>query len=324
MFTMLAIALCLAVMFLVLTGASVLSTAVSRLLLRRMGSITPDTKANLLFVLRLLPLALACVVTFGLALPSFLEFEPSSTKEGMGFRLMALAILGALLLLGMLARGATILHATRRAQRRWRERSEPMNVATLRTPVYRVESGASLLAVTGILRPKIFVGSEIADALSPDELRAALAQEKAHVSSFDNLKQFLLKSTRAPRWLKILHHADAEWTYDSESAADREALAEGASVLDLSSALIKVGRLKRPLAGRDPVASHLGPSACSGALESRVTRLTEMLQGRDAAPVRGVKRMGLFLPILITLAVYLACIHALLPAVHEALELLVR
>ncbi|HEY1525431.1 MAG TPA: M56 family metallopeptidase [Candidatus Angelobacter sp.] len=324
MFTMLAIALCLAVMFLVLTGASVLSTAASRLLLRRMGSITPGTKANLLFVLRLMPLALGCVVTFGLALPSFLEFEPSSTKEGMGFRLMALAILGALLLLGMLARGVSILHATSQAQRGWRERSERMNVATLRAPVYRVENGASLLAVTGILRPKIFVGSEIAEALSPDELHAALAHEMAHVSSFDNLKQFLLKSTRAPRWLKVLHQADAEWTNTSEIAADRAALAEGASVLDLSSALIKVGRLKRPLAGRDPVASHLVPSACSGALESRVTRLTDMLEGRDAAPARGVKRMNLFLPMLISLAVYLACIHALLPAVHEVLELLVR
>jgi Zn-dependent protease with chaperone function len=324
MFTMLAIALCLAVMFLVLTGATVLSTAVSRLLLRRMGCATPGTKANLLFALRLLPLALACVVTFGLVLPSFLEFEPSSTKEGMGFRLMALAILGALLLLGMLARGVSILHATSQAQRGWRERSERMNVATLRTPVYRVESGASLLAVTGILRPKIFVGSEIAEALSPDELRAALAHEMAHVSSFDNLKQFLLKSTRAPRWLKVLYQADAEWTNASEIAADREALAEGASVLDLSSALIKVGRLKRPLAGRDPVASHLVPSACSGALEIRVTRLTEMLEGRDAAPSGGVKRMNFFLPMLIALALYLACIHALLPAVHEALELLVR
>jgi Zn-dependent protease with chaperone function len=324
MFTMLAIALCLAVMFLVLTGATVLSTAVSRLLLRRVGYATPGTKANLLFALRLMPLSLACVITFGLALPSFLKFEPSSTKEGMGFRLMALAILGAFLLLGMLARGVNILYATSQAQRGWRERSERMNVATLRTPVYRVENGSSLLAVTGILRPKIFVGSEIAEALSPDELRAALAHEMAHVSSRDNLKQFLLKSTRAPRWLKVLYQADAEWTNASEIAADREALAEGASVLDLSSALIKVGRLKRPLAGSDPVASHLVPSACSGALESRVTRLTEMLEGRDAAPARAVKRMSLFLPMLITLALYLACIHALLPAVHEALELLVR
>lgn len=194
----------------------------------------------------------------------------------------------------------------------------------MRVPVYRVENGASLLAVTGIFRPRIFVTREITEALSPDELRAALAHEMAHVSSFDNLKQLLLKITRAPHWLKALYKADAEWTSASELAADYGALAEGASVLDLSSALIKVGRLKRPLAGREPVASHLVPTACSGALETRVTCLSEMLEGTAAAPAHGVKHNSMFLPVVITLALYLACVHAALPAVHEALEFLVR
>ena len=325
MFTMLAIALCLAVMFLVLTGASVLSTAASRLLLSSMRSATPGTKANLLFALRLLPLALACVVTFGLALPSFLEFEPSSTKEGMGFRLIALAILGAVLLLGMMARGIRILHTTGQAKRRWRMRSERIDVSALQAQVYRVENGTSLLAVTGIFQPKIFIASEITDTLTPDELHAALAHEMAHISSLDNLKQFLLKITRAPRWLAGLQQADAEWTNASEIAADHNALAQGVSVLDLSSALIKVGRLKRPSANHEPVvASHLVPSACSGALESRITRLTEMLEGRGTTPARGEDRTNLFLPMMIALGMYLACIHAILPAVHEALELLVR
>ena len=325
MFTVLAISLCLAVMFLVLTGSSVLSTAVSRLLLGAMRSATPGTKANLLFALRLLPLALACVVTFGLALPSFLEFEPLSTKEGIGFRLIALAILGAALLLGMLARGIQIFHTTRQTQRRWRMRSERMDISTLAAPVYRVGDGASLLVVTGIFQPKIFVAREITDALTPDELHAALAHEMAHVSSLDNLKQFLLKITRAPRWLAGLQQADAEWTNASEIAADHDALAQGVSVLDLSSALIKVGRLKRPPVSHEPVvASHLVPSACSGALEGRITRLTEMLEGRGTTPARGENRTSLYLPMLIVLALYLVCMHALLPAVHEALELLVR
>jgi beta-lactamase regulating signal transducer with metallopeptidase domain len=174
------------------------------------------------------------------------------------------------------------------------------------------------------LRPRIFVAREITETLSPDELRAALAHEMAHVSSFDNLKQLLLKITRAPRWLKALYSVDAEWTDASEIAADQEALAEGTSVLDLSAALIKVGRLIRPMTGREPVASHLVPSTCGSALENRVTCLSEILEGTGATPARSVKRSGLLLPLLLTMGAYIACVNALLPAVHEALEFLVR
>jgi len=323
MFYDLATALCLAVMLLVLVSASLLCAPLVRLAPKAFRSAIPRRKADLLFSVRLLPLALACVVTFGLALPSFLEFEPSSTREGMSLRLMTLAIFGALLLAGMLARGVSILRATREAHRGWSERSERMDVPALRVPVYRVENGASLLAVTGIFRPRIFVAREITEVLSPDELRAALAHEIAHVSSCDNLKQLLLKITRAPRWLKALYSADAEWTRVSEIAADHGALADGATVLDLSSALIKVGRLNRPSTGREAVASHLAPCECSGALETRITCLSEMLEGTGVAPARA-KRSSVLWPFVIALALYLACIHAVLPAVHEALEFLVR
>ena len=324
MFYILAIALCLAVMFLVLTCTSLLCLPAARFLLRMVRSATPGTKANLLFAARLLPLALACIVTFGLALPAFLEFEPQSTKEGIGFRLITLAILGALVLSGMMARGLRLLWATRQTQRRWRERSERIELEAMSVPVYRVENGASLLAVTGIFRPKIFIAREITEALSQDELRAALAHEMAHISSFDNLKQLLLKITRAPRRLTSLYNSDAEWTKASEIAADHDALVEGTSVLDLSSALIKVGRLKRPLVAREPIASHLVPTGCSGSLESRVSCLSEILEGTESAPARGAKRSNLIIPMVVALAVYLACIHAILPAVHEALEILVQ
>ena len=323
MFYDLATALSLAVLFLVLASASLLCMSGTRLLLKIAGTATPRTRANLLFAWRMLPLGLACAVTFGLALPAFLEFEPSSTKEGMGFRLDALALLGALVLLVMAMRAVNILRATRKAQQGWRGRSDRIKIETMRTPVYRVENGASLLAVTGIFRPAIFVSREITEALSQDELRAALAHEMAHVLSFDNLKQLLLKITRAPRWLESLYKTDAEWTSASELAADHRALAEGASVLDLSSALIKVGRLKRPLAGREPLASHLAPEACSGSLESRVARLSEILEGAETSPAGARNGSHWLLPIVIGLAAYFACIHAVLPAVHEALEFLV-
>ncbi|HZI58795.1 MAG TPA: M56 family metallopeptidase [Verrucomicrobiae bacterium] len=324
MFYALAVALCLAVLFLVLVSTSLLCMTGLRLLLKLAHPTASGAKANLLFIARLLPLALACIVTFGLALPAFLQFEPYSTEEGMGFRLMALAALGALVLVGMVWRGASLLRGTRDAQRTWRQHSQKLHVEGLRVPVYCVENGGPLMAVTGIFRPTIFVASGIVRMLSPKELHAALSHEMAHISSFDNLKQLLLKITRAPHWLKALYAVDVEWMNASEIAADQDALAEGASLLDLSSALIKVGRLNRSLPARRALASHLVPAACGSALESRVTRLSELLEGKSTAPVPGTKRGNLALPVVIALATYVACIHALLPAVHEALEFLVR
>ena len=324
MFYLLAISLCLAVLFLVLAGASLLCLAGLRLVMRMTGPMTPRSRANLLFVARLLPLVLACVVTFGLALPAFLEFEPGSTGEGMGLRLIALAALGAMALAGMAVRGVNILYATQQTQQSWREHAHRIELQGMQVPVYRVENAASLVAVAGIFRPRIFVAREIMEALSPDELRAALAHEMAHVSSFDNLKQLLLKVTRAPRWFKALYDTDTDWTNASEIAADQDALAEGASVLDLSSALIKVGRLSRPLTAGEPVASHLVPSTCGSALENRVTCLSEILEGNGTTPVRGVRRGLMFVPAVLITAAYIVCVNAFLPAVHEALEFLVR
>jgi Zn-dependent protease with chaperone function len=326
MFYVLAISLCLAVLFLVLAGASLLCMPGLRLALRLAGPATPGARANLLFAARLFPLALACLITFGFALPAFLEFEPYSSGEGMGLRLMALAALGALALAGMVWRGSSILRTTRRTQREWRRHAEKLNLKGVDAPVYRVENAASLMAVAGIFRPQIFVAREITESLSPEELRAALAHEMAHVSSRDNLKQLLLKITQAPRWLKSTWNADAEWTSASEIAADQEALAQGTSVLDLSTALIKVGRLNRPIAGGEPVASHLVPSGCGSALENRVACLSEILEGAASTTLNeeGAKSTSLLLPAILALAVYVACINAILPAVHEALELLVR
>jgi BlaR1 peptidase M56 len=324
MFYALAIALCFAVLFLVLASSSILLLP-AMLLARRMArAAAPGNGANLLLVARLLPLLLTTVITLGLALPAFLEFEPYSTKEGMGLRLSALAFAGMLLLAGMVMRGWRMVRATSRAQQAWRKNASRVYLEGIGLPVYLVEHGSALLAVVGIFRAQIFLSREIAENLSPQELRAALEHEIAHVSSLDNLKQMLLKITRPPRWLKAFHDIDAEWSGASEIAADHSALARGASVLDLSSALIKVGRLNRTPAIAHAVASHLIPPACSSSLEQRVMRLSELLQDSAQTAVHTAQPGKLILAIFLGAAAYTACIHAFLPAVHEALEFLVR
>ena len=69
MFYILAIALCLAVMFLVIACASLLCMPSARLLLNMVRSVAPGIKANLLFAARLLPLGsgLHCDIRAGAA-----------------------------------------------------------------------------------------------------------------------------------------------------------------------------------------------------------------------------------------------------------------
>lgn len=327
MFYMLAITLCLAVMFLVLGATSLVCNPAAKLLGKWSRTLPSGLTANLLFAIRLLPLGLACLVSLGFALPAFVEFEPASSGEGISWRLIVLAASGACAILVLALRASRILAATYRVQREWIACSRPLEVSGVKSPVYCVAGRSSILAVTGLLSPRVFVAKEIVDSLSPDELSAALAHEMAHVASYDNLKQLLLRVTRLPRWLSVFHTDDSAWISASEVAADRAALEGGASVLDLSSALVKVGRLSRLALNTAVAASHLLPPACATSLEARVLRLQEELESSVplANSARGpALRVRIIPAAAFAVLAYAFAAHAMLPAIHEVLEFLVR
>ncbi|HEV2990254.1 MAG TPA: M56 family metallopeptidase [Candidatus Angelobacter sp.] len=318
MFYTLCVALCLAVLFIVMTSAGMVCSVCFRLLKPMLRLLPPRLAAKLLFTIRALPLLLAVLVTFGLVLPAFLKFEPRSTGELMGSPLLGLAILGAFVLLVIVARGVRLISATRQLQKQWQAVATRLRIPDIKVPVYQVERAITLLAVSGMFRPKIYVSRQVAATLTSAELSAALIHETAHVTSFDNLKQFVLRITR------LSSKADVEWMNASEIAADEAALAGGASVLDLSSALIKVGRLGRSVSQQDAiVACHLLPEA-AGSMEMRVTHLQKLLEGNCQPPRASEhKYVGLYSFLLLLIA-YAACVNAILPWIHEALEFLVR
>lgn len=329
MFYILVICVCLAVPFLVLACASLVSWPLRAMAANMVCYRAAATAANLLFAVRTLPLFLALGLTLGLALPAFLRFEPRSTSEAMGAKLLLLAAAGATTLIVMAVRGLRLLRATARAEKVWRAGCEEhgVNLAGSQVPVYYVKEAAALLAVTGFLRPRIFVARHVARMLSPEELSAAVAHEMAHVSFFDNLKQFLLKITRLPRWLGGTASEDAAWAIVSEVAADEAALANGASAIDLASALVKMAALKAgALAGDQITASHLLPHGTGSALEMRIARLQSALEGELAGPKikPAHKRWQMLGAIAMLGAAYVAAVSSLLPAIHDALEFLVR
>jgi Zn-dependent protease with chaperone function len=329
-FYALALLISLAVWFLVISTTSLLGWPLRRILFgksavtgRRMER-SPAALADTLFVLRTAPLFLALILAAGIALPAFLENEPHSTGEPISMKLWLLAFAGAIVLAVVTSRGLSMLWATVRVESRWRAHSpNELKIPGVGARVYCVESESPLLAVTGVFRPRIFVAREVVRVLSPGELRAAVAHEMDHVRRLDNLKQFLLNLTRAPRWLG--GSQDFSWTLASEVAADAGALARGASALDLASALVKVAALKRgPALGARIAASHLLPDLPGSPLAARVQRLQQVLEddGSPCEPARPSWKMVLLvaLPVLL----YLAAVSAVLPAVHEGLEFLVR
>jgi BlaR1 peptidase M56 len=327
MFYLLAICVCLAVLFLLLAGASLIVWTLRGMVATALRSWRPAAAARVLFAVRVLPFFLALGLTLGLALPAFLKYEPRSSGETMSTRLLLLAAAGAIALMVMAVRGWRVLWATVSTERRWRAGGEEcrVNVGGAQLPLHYVDGPSGLLAVTGFFRPRIFVAKDVAQMLSSDELSAALAHEIAHVHFYDNLKQLLLKITRPPRWLGGANMDDA-WTNISEVAADEAALVGGASALDLAAVLVKMVAFQRDGATAEQVAaSHFLPHGTGSALEMRAARLRKALQDELTEPK--IKSGGKHWPIIATIvlpAAYAATIITLLPAVHEALELLVR
>jgi Zn-dependent protease with chaperone function len=338
MFYALALVLCLAVLFIVLAGSSVLCALGLITGKRFLRFLSPGAHANLLFTVRALPIFLACLVTLGFVLPAFLRFEPRSSHEIMGLRLLTLGGLGALVAAGMAMRSWRIIRTTHRAQKQWRSHSERLQVKGVDLPVYCAAGPSPLLAVTGVFRPRIFIARTVMEKLSSGELFAAIAHELAHVSALDNLKQLILKTTEPPQWLKLLSKSDAVWLKASEMAADEGALTRGASALDLSSALVKVAGISRQGPASDMIAaSHLLPVTGlpmkellmkeQSCLEMRADHLRELLEGeRQGQMLRRHGRRNYWPIFSLTLLVlgYAICLNAALPWTHEILELLVR
>lgn len=328
MFYLLSISLCCAVWFMVFASASVLCMWTDRLARPAASSLAPATVANLLFAIRILPVSLASLVTFGFVLPALLKFEPRSTSELVGWPLLGLAVLGALALIVMSVRAVNIIRSTRSVAAAWRRHSKRLLLKSIDIPVYCLDGvgPSSVLAVFGFFRPKIFVARKVIDMLTPEELVAALEHERAHMSSLDNLRQLAVKITRLPHLLNLFGMPDSAWINASEIAADEAALASGVSVLDLSSALIKVAALNRhALVGETVAASHLVPVGHLSSLQARVKHLREILESDDPLRRTPQNRGGrIVIPLALAAITYATCVSAVLPWVHEALEELVR
>jgi BlaR1 peptidase M56 len=197
-------------------------------------------RARRLLALRLAPAFLSLAVVGVLFMPAHLWLEPAKADERIGFVPIMLAVSGLFLLVRAVYRAA---HAIRRTVR----------LATL-TPRRELRRGGLRLlevpglcgvALAGIFRPRILIGTRARRVLTAAELDLAVAHEHAHRQAGDNLSRALMHC--APDFLGFFTQArrlERVWEAEAECVADAAAVnGNPVRATRLASALVKVARL---------------------------------------------------------------------------------
>jgi Zn-dependent protease with chaperone function len=245
---------------------------------------------------------------------AFWIFEPRPPERG-GPVLFALAALAVALVAAGAGRALGAVQGLRGVVRRWMRDAEPLPCLGVGMPVSTVRDRFPVVALVGILRPRIVVASQVVQALTPDELRAAIDHEMSHYAAGDNLKRALLAA--CPPQLGWTGLARA-WAQAAERAADAAVAARGArAAAELASALVKVARLA---VGQPSLVVPANALYDGGPVVDRVRRLIDM---RISPPLPASRRRVTL--IAVTILVGLApAVPPLLPRVHTFSEALVR
>ncbi|HKV62067.1 MAG TPA: hypothetical protein VJO16_09150 [Candidatus Acidoferrum sp.] len=312
--------LCLASFFAVNAVAGLLISLASRAAIRKAESMRARSAARFLFALRLLPCALGSGAVIVLCVPSYLWLEPQATSERIGWICLGLAFLGAAGWLISFARFSRALALSARFNRSCEKTGRESLLRSDSCNAVIVEKDAPLLALSGILRPRLIVSKAVLRTLSGDELELALQHENAHRISRDNLKRFFLLLAPAPiPAIRSLSSIERSWTKFSEWAADDDAVrGDSQRALSLAAALLRVARM-----GTAPRLSFLHTSLCADDhdLSARVERLLRV-QPLPAKPQSSARSLAIGSGVgMFICAGVLLVWPATLSLVHRLLEL---
>lgn len=255
------------------TAANAVGTLASLALARGTSdAVAADAwRARRLLAIRFLPLLLSLAVAGALFAPAHLQLEPPDASERFGLVIYTLAAAGLILLLRSCWRLARVARASFSLASCARRQSSPATAPWIEMPVLPG------IALAGVLRPRVLIGSAAKQALTPAELEVAIAHERAHERAHDNLTRVLMLCapdffgfTAAARRIERLWEGEAECLADAKAVDGNPARATR-----LASAMVKVARL----AGGHPHACAPGwsPFHHAALLETRV----RLLIGRD-------------------------------------------
>src|SRR5262245_28150206 len=271
--------------------------------------------AGFWLALRLLPAAASTAFVGVLFVPSYWTYEPRAVEDlDVTLTLLALATLS---VIGAAAcRGCAAWVRASRRRSEWLRLARPLAVDSA-IPAYEIPIDAPMMALVGVLRPRLIVTRGVVSALTVDELRAGIAHEIGHLRAWDNLKR--LAMVAAPDVLagtRVAATIQARWASAAEHAADRAAGGDSESRCALASALVKIARLTP---ASTPIAEPISALVDGGDIASRVQRL--LADDSPAPPVLSTR--GLSLSLAVTGAFVIAY-GPLLRFVHEATEVIVN
>jgi len=233
--------LCLATFFVVHALGWLAVRSMAAAVVRIAGTMRPRMASRFLFALRMAPAAVTVFLIVGFCVPSYVWLEPDLATERVGWFCLLAAASGAAVWAVALLRSTAAVVLTGRYMRRCqaqtpRERADDFVV---------VKDSAAVMAMAGVMRPKLVVSQTVLDALSIEQQQAAFRHEAAHRTSRDNLKRllFLLSPDVAP-FVGGSRRLERAWATFTEWAADDEAVdGDQERALSLASALVRVAKL---------------------------------------------------------------------------------
>jgi Zn-dependent protease with chaperone function len=266
--------------------------------------------------LRLAPAVLSIAFVATVFLPSYWRFEPREGVEGFDVTLTALAVLAMAVMGSGIARGVVAWRSAARRTERWMRLSRPLSLAGVSMPAFAIEADAPVMALVGVLRPRLLITRPVLAALTDEELRASVAHELGHWRACDNLKRLAMRI--APDlWFAAgpAHSIERRWAAASEHAADRGAGESERERCALASALVKVARLTPPAT---PIDEPISALVDGGDITARVQRLL------DDSPWEAGRRLPRWLAPGIMAPALILAYAPLLRLVHSVTELLVN
>ncbi|HKP45192.1 MAG TPA: M56 family metallopeptidase [Pyrinomonadaceae bacterium] len=245
MFELLGLSLLLAALLTFNSFASLVTDCLWRTSRKLLKGWSAVTRARLIFLLRTSPALISLLAVLFLFVPSYLAYEPRHNSEAVSAKLALLALVSAIGLSIAVARALFAWRLTRRLAADWLREARTIDTFGLNVPAYSIQHTFPVIAIVGVLRPRLFIAEQVLDLLSPEEISAALSHESGHLAARDNLKRGVLRACRD--FLLIVpcgRELDRDWAHASEEAADERAADQGSGVaLDLASALVKIARI---------------------------------------------------------------------------------
>jgi Zn-dependent protease with chaperone function len=287
--------------------------------------------------LRLLPAALSAAFVAGVFVPSYWAYEPREAAERFGgMTVFVLAAGGAITVVSAFMRGLEASRSAARRVRHWMTLARPVTLPATSLPAFEIDADRAMIALGGVLRPRLLLTRGLVATLNDAELSASVAHELGHRRAWDNLKRLVIRASpdvlgRSSAARTIERH----WAAAAERAADRVAASQGAAARRaLASALVKVAR-SMPAGGA--VAEPISTLLADADITSRVQRLLDddelpenhgpeprlswRLRDRPVVPRLSVVRIAMAV---MGVGGAIAGYVPLLRMVHEATEVLVN